>query len=125
MKKLAGIVVAILVVVAGIQVANAGIYVFDSWDLDAEILENRDGNIIIERCIGFCLDYQGNGVVFNGDSYYNYISYRGIATKGDLVVTWLVYDWRNNYVDDIYYRYDYIVGNMYRWDRRFVNWIGK
>ena len=61
-----------------------------------------------EVCKGICLDESGNGKVYNGDDYYNYISYeRTTANAGDEVLTIDILNPLNNYCDDIVLRIDY------------------
>ena len=77
---------------------------YDSSELTADILESRKGTTIIERCIGFVTNGQtGDGAILNAaDKNYNYISYRSI-------VTYLIYNPDNNYIDDITERYDFVI----------------
>lgn len=90
------------------------IQVYDSAELTAEILENRLGTTIVERCIGMVTDVEaGDGIVLNAqDELYNYISYRGIyrpIRNGSLILSYMVYSPDNNYIDDIVERYDFIL----------------
>lgn len=88
------------------------IEVVDSPDLTAEMLENRNGKLLIERAVGEVLDDEGNGVIYGLDNY-NYISYRYVegASKGDVVCSYFVYDPDSNCVDDVVARYDYVIDN--------------
>lgn len=85
------------------------ITMYDTANLDAETLENRNGTLIIERCIGKCADEYGNGYVL--DLPDEYISYRNVenVNPGDVVLTYFIYNPDTNYVDDIMYRYDYVL----------------
>lgn len=91
------------------------VMVFEPDELTAEILENRNGAIIIEMLIGRIDNVKnGDGTVLNtADDYYNYISYRSYieehpeAQNGDYVLTYCIYDPYGNYVDDILMRFDY------------------
>jgi hypothetical protein len=68
-----------------------------------------------EICIGICMDNDGNGFLYNGEPYYNYISYSGTdAIYGDVVVTYDLLNPFNTYTDDIVYRADFIVENKTR-----------
>ena len=59
----------------------------------------------VEICRGVVLDEEGNGKVYNGDPYYNYISYKGLPVNvGDEVIT---IDILGCDVDDIIYRADF------------------
>ena len=85
------------------------IYIYDADDLTAEILENRDGAVIIERIYGVVLDAQGNGKILNpAIPAQDYISYRSVngAEVGDLYASYMIYDPATDYVDDIMERYD-------------------
>lgn len=87
---------------------------YDASELDAEILENRNGTVIIERCIGFVTNGQtGDGAILNAaDKNYNYISYRSIDQEycdGTVILTYLIYNPDNNYIDDITERYDFVI----------------
>lgn len=63
-----------------------------------------------EICKGICLDEYGNGKVYNGDDYYNYINYeRTTANAGDEVITIDILNPLNNACDDIIYRYDIVL----------------
>lgn len=103
----------------GIETEELKIY--NASDLTAEILENRNGKIIIEKAYGVVIDDEGNGRElldnndFNGDyegiedNYY--ISYHRVegAKKGDIICSYFIYDPNNNGVDTIIERFDYIV----------------
>lgn len=84
---------------------------YNTGDLTAEILENRNGDIIIEKAIGKVLNDNGDGKILNTKSKYNYISYRSVkdAKAGDIILTYFLYNPDNNAVDDILYRFDYII----------------
>jgi len=88
------------------------IQVYETKDLKSDILENRNGNIIIEKIIGQVLNTEGDGIIINTeDDYYNYISYRGVegAEVGDIVFTYCIYNPDTTYTDDIIERFDYII----------------
>ncbi len=88
------------------------VQVIDSEDLSMDILYNRDGKIIIEKCIGKCVDEKGNGKIINcRDKDYDYISYRYVdgVKSGDTIITYFIYNPENNAEDDIIERFDYIV----------------
>lgn len=89
------------------------IEVVDSPDLTDEMLESRNGKLLIERVIGEVLDDKGNGMVYGVDPDYNYISYRYVegANKGDVVCSYFVYNPDSNGVDDVVARYDYVIDN--------------
>ena len=59
---------------------------------------------------GVCLNAQGDGKLYNGEPYYNYISYaRTDAQEGDEVITICILNPFNTYCDDIIYRTDFVL----------------
>lgn len=89
---------------------------YDSGDLTAEILENRNGKVIVERCVGIVTDSEtGDGMILNTDPDHYYISYAGVdgVTDGTVIVSYMVYSTKNNSIDDIEERYDYIASREY------------
>lgn len=80
--------------------------VYDSSELTEDILANRQGKLIIEKCIGTVIDDEKNGSLEDG----SYISYTDVddCTKGDTVITYLIFNPDTNYVDDVIERFDYI-----------------
>jgi hypothetical protein len=107
------------------HIESSGIYdyeVYDASELSTDILESRNGKTIIERCVGFVTDdTDGNehGVVLNAfDPDFNYIGYRECAevlclNEGTVVVSYMIYNPDNNFIDDITERYDYVVCREY------------
>ena len=86
--------------------------VYESNELTAEMLENRNGKLIIEKCYGVVLDEDGNGEILNkSEDTGCYISYRRVkdAKPGNIILTYFIYNTENNYIDDIVYRCDYII----------------
>lgn len=85
--------------------------VVDTNDLSAYDVTHRKGTVLIERTIGRVLNKNKDGRVLNTeDRYYNYISYRNVdCKKGDIIVTYLLYNPENNGEDDIIARWDYII----------------
>ena len=87
--------------------------VIDCNDLTEEMLTTRaDHNIMyIERIVGCVTDNEKNGKVLNPpeDGGY-YISYTSVADarKGDLIITYCVYNPYSNYDDDFIERWDFI-----------------
>lgn len=89
-----------------------GMQIVESKDLTYDMLVNRNGATIVEKCIGVVLDEEGNGEVINGIPDYNYICYAGLEEDlqpGTVVLTYCVYNTDTSYEDDIILRYDYIV----------------
>ena len=89
--------------------------VIDCNDLTENMLlhrSNRKHHIMyIERIVGRVVDNKGNGKVLNppkdGGYYISYASVKG-ARKGDLVITYCVYNPYSNYDDDVIERWDFI-----------------
>lgn len=88
---------------------------YDSSELSNEILENRDGTTIIERCIGIVTDKEsGDGKVLNAyDKDHYYISYRSVTSQSftdeTVFVSYMIYNPNSNYIDDIVDRYDFVL----------------
>lgn len=87
--------------------------IIDCNDLTEEMLTTRkDHNVMyIERIIGKVTDNEKNGTVLNPpvDGGY-YISYASVedARKGDIIITYCVYNPYSNYDDDVIERLDFI-----------------
>lgn len=87
--------------------------VIDCNDLTEEMLTTRaDHNVMyIERIIGKVTDNAKNGKILNppvnGGYYISYASIKD-ARKGDLIVTYCVYNPYSNYEDDVIERWDFI-----------------
>lgn len=124
-RKIAGIaLLAVVVFIIGFVRITFGGEIWDSSNLDAETLENRTGKLIIERIVGIVLNDAGDGKVLNTDDpYYNYISYSCIGNfrTGDIVVTYLYYNPETGYVDDVIYRSDWTVCNVYSIDQQEID----
>lgn len=72
--------------------------IYDTEDLTEDILTNRQGKLIIEKCIGTVIDDEKNGSLENG----SYISYENVdCVKGNTIVTYLIYNPDTNYTDDV------------------------
>ena len=87
--------------------------IYDASELTPDILDDRvDTNtVVIERCIGVVTDKEtGAGIILNYSGGY-YISYRNTPNiqKGSIVVSYMVYNPNNNFVDDIIERYDFVI----------------
>ena len=83
--------------------------VYDSSELTEDILANRQGKLIIEKCVGTVIDDEKNGAIQNADSDYNYISYADVdCAKGDTITTYLIYNPETNYTDDVIKRFDFV-----------------
>lgn len=68
-----------------------------------DVLENRNGKIVIEISTGTVLDTDGNGQDISG-YYRKYDS--SCFSAGDRVQSIFVYNPENNFIDDILYRLD-------------------
>lgn len=76
------------------------------YDAMTEILENRNGKIIIEVIEATVLDDEGNG----SDQFGFYVKYDAKQfSRGDKVQSILVYNPNTNYVDDILYKVDSLI----------------
>ena len=76
------------------------------YDKVTEILENRNGKIIIEVIEAVVMDDDGNAC----DSFGFYVKYDSRKyKKGDRVQTAFVYNPETNYLDDILYRVDSLI----------------
>ena len=123
-KKALVVTLATVSIVGNITPVNATEYtkavkaapmvkVIDCNDLTEEMLTTRtEHNVMyIERIIGKVTDNKGNGKVLNpskdGGYYISYASVKG-ARKGDLIITYCVYNPYNNYDDDVIERWDFI-----------------
>lgn len=71
-----------------------------------ELLENRKGQVIIEVLPGTVLDNSGNGIDVCG-YYIHYDTNRFSAN--DCVQSILIYNPKNNALDDILYRFDILI----------------
>lgn len=78
---------------------------YDSSELTEDVLANRQGKLIIEKCIGTVTDDEKNGSLEDG----SYISYENVdCVKGNTIVTYLIYNPDTNYTDDVVNRFDYV-----------------
>lgn len=78
---------------------------YESSELTEDILANRQGKLIIEKCVGTVTDDEKNGVLEDG----SYISYENVdCSKGDTVITYLIYNPKTNYTDDVINRFDFV-----------------
>ena len=88
------------------------VQVHDSKELTGDMLRSRNGEIIIEKTIGKVINKKLDGQILNyQDKDYRYISYKNVkgAKKGDVILTYCIYNPDNQYEDDIIARYDYII----------------
>ena len=107
-KFLAGVVAGCALATIFLCEPQNKVEVVNACDLTSEMLENRNGDIIIERVLGVVTDAEnGHGCELNG----NYISYKSVdgISNGDVVCTYLIYNPDTNCIDDIEARYDYVM----------------
>lgn len=101
------------------SVSESEYELYDCSELTAEILENRNGKFIVERCIGIIMDDNGSGRLLNYENpEFNYISYRTSVVnpkKGQIILSYMVYNPETNYTDDIMKRYDYVISKEYEY----------
>ena len=87
--------------------------VIDESQLTEDMLLNRNGKLIISKCVGKVVSADKDGCIINkaADKNYDYISYKCVedCKIDDIIVTYLIYNPDNNYTDDIISRFDYIV----------------
>lgn len=83
--------------------------IIDSHDLTAEMLESRNGKLIIERVVGVVDNAEtGAGHEIGTDYFISYARIPDIS-KGDVICSYFIYNPSNNAIDDIEVRYDYII----------------
>lgn len=58
---------------------------------------------------GRCMNENGDGKLYNGEPFYNYIRYHEGIHENDIVMTVCFLNPFNNEYDDIIYRYDKVV----------------
>lgn len=91
--------------------------IYDCSELTADILESRKGKFVVERCIGIVTDDVGSGRLLNYENPdFYYISYRTSVSnckKGHIILSYMIYDPKSNYIDDIMKRYDFVINTEY------------
>ena len=60
---------------------------------------------VFEIDFGRCLNDAGDGKLYNGEPYYNYISYRGIGQQDDIIITFCI----NDFYGDCEWRGDIVI----------------
>lgn len=108
-KFLGGVVVGAMLAAIFVGEPEPKMEIINTAELTAETLENRNGDIIVERVLGIVIDAK-NGLGYelhNG----NHISYKNVLgiSNGDVICTYLVYNPETNIIDDIVDRYDYVI----------------
>lgn len=83
----------------------------DSSKLDYEKITHRKYTVILERCIGKVKNKNKDGKVLNTNEGY-YISYKDVkCKKGDIVITYFLWNPENNLDDDVIARWDFVIKN--------------
>lgn len=86
--------------------------IYDSSELTEEIINNRDGKIIVEKVIGKVANYKLDGTILNASvnngTYINYERVEG-AKQGDKILTYFIYNPFTNAPDDVLTRLDFII----------------
>ena len=95
---------------------NRDIVMYDSSELSIDIIESRNGKVIVERCVCYVDTYingDGSGTILNAfDEDYSYMHYSGLSEEiniGTIVVSYFVYNPDTNYVDDTTDIYDFVL----------------
>lgn len=107
-KRIVKVIAMVLatVLLTGADCITAGEQTETRADRITEILENRQGKIIIEVIEAVVIDDDGNAC----DDFGFYVKYdSGKYEKGDRVQTAFVYNPETNYLDDILYRVDTLI----------------
>lgn len=92
------------------------IKLYDSSRLSLDTIENRNGSVIVERCICYVDTYddgEGSATILNAfDEDYSYMHYSGLSEEiniGTIVVSYFVYNPDTNYIDDTTDIYDFVL----------------
>lgn len=110
MKRAA--ILTLFLVLLAIYIVGSGVQIYSSQDLSGEMIEARNGKLLVETVVGTVVDDEGNGKVNEPrDPDYDYISYRYVngVEKGNTVVSLMLYNPSTDYVDDIIERFDYVM----------------
>lgn len=113
MKKIIILITILVILLTPINTfATRKIIIKNMNGITYKELTNRKGKVLIERDYGIVLDYKGNGKIMNYKyKGYDYIKYPKKFKKGDIILTYCVFNPDNNFEDDIIYRYDYKIGH--------------
>lgn len=88
------------------------VQIYNTVDLmNGDILEHRNGKLIIEQRVGIVTNKEtGDGKILGleENDYICYSRVKGIR-DGSIVLTYFIYNPDTNYIDDIMYRCDYII----------------
>lgn len=90
-----------------------GLKVVDTSKLTYRKITHRKGRVIVERCIGKVTNSKRDGRILNSCKslgWGDYISYRGVkCRKGNIVITYYIWNPENNIEDDTIARWDYVI----------------
>lgn len=88
-----------------------GLDAVDSSKLTYGKITSRKYTVIVERCIGKVRNKKKDGRILNAaDGSGDYISYRSVdCEKGDIVVSYFLWNPENNIEDDIIARWDFVL----------------
>lgn len=99
---------------------NEEIVLLDSSDLTPGIIANRNGKLLIERCVCYVdkFEYgQGSGTILNCfNPLLNYVHYENMdeeIRKGTIVITYFVYNPDGKNIDDVIDVYDFVLTRQY------------
>ena len=98
--------------------------VIDTSKLTYKAITHRKGTVIVERVIGKVITDQKDGRVLNqgANTEYNSISYRSVdCKKGDIIVTYVLYNPETNWDDDVLARWDYVLSKWMKQSGRAWN----
>lgn len=96
------------------------IEIYDTSELTPQIMNERNGKIIVEKIIGQVTNSNLDGIILNCDTDNggytnkdggNYISYERVdgAKAGDKILTYYIYNPFTNEQDDVLTRMDFII----------------
>lgn len=85
--------------------------VYSPEGMDRDVRVGRDGDLVIERIEGTCLNDAGDGKIAGASDGSDYVSYANVegVKAGDRVVTYVVLDPDTDGEDDVLLRRDYVV----------------
>lgn len=107
MKRILAALLIFILLAALIAVHQTEI--ISTHDITLNMLQNRKGTILVEKCIGM-VGFDNKGMLLNGNANNYYIGYRDVnANAGDIVLTYFVYNPFNNVEDDIIWRIDFVL----------------
>ena len=88
------------------------VQIYETNELTYEMLTNRNGKIIIEKVIGKVENDNLDGKILNCiDEEHDYICYKRVdgVKKGNIVLTYFIYNPYTSYTDDVLTRIDFII----------------